>query len=429
MKKIVKTIMMAVACGGLFPAAAAAQSYQLVTADSQLESGKRYLIVAQYGTQYYAWNGFDASRNCGFTTTVSAPSGGIITPAAAVVPVQLVQSAGTWKILDTATEKYVGATSGSSTDLVGGSIAGNYYLWYISIDAGTASVQNNGNYSHYLEFNYNLGSSFFRAYGNGDFTGIALYKETGTSLILYNGIDNSDAISAAAGGTRDVILQNRTLYKDGAWNTLCLPFNLTLSGSILDGATVMELDVTGIYDTDKKTGLAADGTLYLYFKEATSIEAGKPYIVKWASGDDIVNPTFSGVTISSTTATTVTAANSGLSTVEFCGTYSPEVFAAGTARKDILFLGDANKLYYPNGSAESRVNTCRAYFHVDLTGTVNAVREFKLNFGDDKNEALSIANCQLSIGEADAWYNLAGQRLWKKQKGINIVNGKKFMIK
>ena len=38
----------------------------------------------------------------------------------------------------------------------------------------------------------------------------------------------------------NVTLRNRTLQKDGNWNTLCLPFNVTLTGSPLEGATLKE---------------------------------------------------------------------------------------------------------------------------------------------------------------------------------------------
>ena len=53
----------------------------------------------------------------------------------------------------------------------------------------------------------------------------------------------------------------RKLYKDGAWNTLCLPFNMTVEqlaaaktteGHPLYGATIWEMDVTGWYNTSNQ---------------------------------------------------------------------------------------------------------------------------------------------------------------------------------
>lgn len=76
---------------------------------------------------------------------------------------------------------------------------------------------------------------------------------------------------------QNVTLENRTLYKDGKWNTLCLPFALDASqiaSSCLDGATIKELNTS----SSKLDG----NELGIYFAPVTAIEAGKPYIVKWA---------------------------------------------------------------------------------------------------------------------------------------------------
>ncbi len=112
----------------------------------------------------------------------------------------------------------------------------------------------------------------------------------------------SDAASAfASGQTFNVTLQDRTLYKDGDWNTLCLPFSMTEaqiaeSTNPLNGATIKELVTEG----DNATNLT-NGTLTLMLQTVTSIEAGKPYIVKWNPGEaGIENPVFSDVTITST---------------------------------------------------------------------------------------------------------------------------------
>lgn len=98
------------------------------------------------------------------------------------------------------------------------------------------------------------------------------------TLHLDGGSSNATAIGGAHGQTCNAKLSDRTLYLDGDWNTLCLPFNAAKTGP-LAGATIMELDTEAAYDSHT-TGL--DGTtLYLNFKDASDIEAGKPYIVRW----------------------------------------------------------------------------------------------------------------------------------------------------
>ena len=106
---------------------------------------------------------------------------------------------------------------------------------------------------------------------DGTFYGIS------TAITLANNADNSATISDANGNTVDVTLAGRMLYRDGSWNTLCLPFSVSdFTGTPLERATVKTLASTGF------TG----GTLTMNFTgDVTGIEAGKPYIVKWAPVD------------------------------------------------------------------------------------------------------------------------------------------------
>ena len=98
-------------------------------------------------------------------------------------------------------------------------------------------------------------------------------------IILADDTDNEGKIARlAALGSIDVTLQGRTLYCDGDWNTLCLPFSTTKTGP-LAGTTIKELDTDGTY-SGHKTGMEGS-TLYLNFKDTESIVAGRPYIVKW----------------------------------------------------------------------------------------------------------------------------------------------------
>ena len=257
MKKIIKTIMMAVACGGFFPAAATAQSYQLVTSTSDLESGKRYLIVAESGGTYYAWSGF-STMGSGTATTISV-SNGTITSAGNATPFLLVKSDNMWKIIDLETEKYLGVP-GSNVNQLSESSAFNSdrFLWNISFDnPGKLNVyQMHSGSGQYLKFISTFMGPLFNIYLQNEQNDISLYKETGetgNTLILHNSSDNSGAISKAANSTCNVILENRIFHKDGKWNTLCLPFSHSKTGPLAD-ATIMELDTEGKYKYDNESG-------------------------------------------------------------------------------------------------------------------------------------------------------------------------------
>ena len=110
---------------------------------------------------------------------------------------------------------------------------------------------------------------------------VTLAKENAVELI--DNADNSTVINNNHGRTSTVTLSGRTIYKDGEWNTLCLPFSLTaeeIAASPLADLTIKKLN-------GSESGLAG-GTLTLNFEDATEIEAGKPYIVKGGEKTDLI---------------------------------------------------------------------------------------------------------------------------------------------
>ena len=252
---------------------------------------------------------------------------------------------------------------------------------------------------------------------NGDVTFSARYSYI--YIQLADNADNSEALFNYNGKkARGVTLSGRTLYKDGAWNTLCLPFNLdNFTGTPLEGATVKTLSTTTF----------ANGTLTLTFSDdLTAIEAGKPYIVKWTaqSPSTVENPAFTGVTISTATADVET------NEVTFKGIFSPKEIA-GTDNT-LLYLGADNTLYYP--SAKMTIGACRAYFQLAdgiTAGSDGSLARIVLNFGDeDSTQGVStpLSPARGAGGEA---VTLDGRLLTGKPsaKGLYIYNGKKIVIK
>ena len=262
------------------------------------------------------------------------------------------------------------------------------------------------------------------------------------TITLADAADNSSAIREWNGSVAEVTLQGRTLTKDGNWNTLCLPFSLTeeqIAASPLAGATIKTMDNTaGGTRLDR-----GNGTLTLKFNTVDAIEAGKPYIIKW-DGDgtnNIVNPTFSGVTISSTTPTAVESYDH---TVTFVGQYSPfsivESGATGSDqgnKNEILLMTKGNKIGY---SKNPRTLNCfRCHFYVPTNGGQQA-HSIEVDFGE--GEATSVASMEDEFATPhsalqrrskmeDVYYTLDGRKLEGKPtaKGMYIVNGRKVIIK
>lgn len=279
-----------------------------------------------------------------------------------------------------------------------------------------------------------------------DADGLASFVFMDDQLMLMNGDDNTARIAATVAGINyDVTLQGRTLYRDGGWNTLCLPFGLSsFTGTPLEGATVMALDNSDTCET----GLdSSTGTLTLDFVDVDKIEAGKPYIVKWTTLDDsIVNPFFEDVTISDEDP----ISNKVISTdgkLSFVGAYSPVAITVGD--KSSLFIGigknekdeDVNTLICPNDTnyaslpaligADANhyyVGAFRAWFHVSLED--NAIRAYVLHFSDDTRVSPTLESSRDGGERGEALlYDLQGRRVNNPSHGIYIMNGRKIIVK
>ena len=261
-----------------------------------------------------------------------------------------------------------------------------------------------------------------------------------TALHLFDNRDNTALIDAYAdpehtanGGSAPdvsniaVTLRGRTLYKDGSWNTICLPFDVNIAGSVLNGAVARPLSTASITG-DETTGQ----TLHLTFGDAvTELKAGVPYIIKWAEGDNITDPVFTNMHISPTEPSTVTSQD-GM--VSFIGTYGTVSLAAND--KSNIYFGSANKLLWPDQNVT--VGAFRAYFKINETAAVNAkgITGFVIDFGENDEEATGIneAAADSSLftphSSLSEWHTVDGIRLNGKpsKRGMYIHNGKKVVV-
>lgn len=309
---------------------------------------------------------------------------------------------------------------------------------------GSVVITTNVNDTTYIFTDLTPSTTYYaRVKGGADWSNIVSFTTSGAQMmILTSDGDNTEAINAAAteGGKYDVTLQGRTLRKDGDWNTLCLPFNIPISGSVLDGDNV---DVRTL-----SNAWFVGGYLVLDFTtpgSVTEIEAGVPYIVRW-DGDGTNNLTeadlvFRGVTIDNTlNDETFILDDTNEKSLTFRGTYKQ--IELTTADPSILFFGQDNTLYNPQIDLTDTDNpkypsleALSAYFQLDgvITGEgsgSNVIRNIVICFGEETTTDLSNIVSQKDE-KNKCWYTIDGRRLSRKptQKGVYIVNGKKVVIK
>ncbi len=240
---------------------------------------------------------------------------------------------------------------------------------------------------------------------------------------LSNSSDNTTTLTTNDTRTVNATLAGRTLYKDGHWNTLCLPFNVKIENSQLadDGVTAKMLNV--------KTSDLTDGVLTLNFDDIAAtdvITAGTPFIIKWDNtGVNLTEPTFHGVMI-----------NKNERTVEFgdCkfeGTFSPFNITDANLN-EVIYLSDDNTLGY--AAAPRMLHSCHAHIiaPANADGTRSMTRGI-INYGDGTTDIISLRDgiTEKVSSARDGWYDLQGRRLngTPQRKGIYIHNGKKTVIK
>lgn len=196
---------------------------------------------------------------------------------------------------------------------------------------------------------------------------------------------------------------SRQMTKEG-WNTLCLPFTVSEADMAQFGTDVKLFEVTGYADGAITVAPSADKTL----------QASKPYIV-YTGANAPTSLEFNNVELAPATPTDVTFQD-GDATISFKGTFA--------ARQD---LDASNYVVTSDGHIQQCAATGayayagRAVFTLNDAAQAKGVR---LNI----EGATGINGLKIN-GNSDSIYNLNGQRLSSPRRGINIINGKKLIVK
>lgn len=257
----------------------------------------------------------------------------------------------------------------------------------------------------YANANVDLTSAIVLTYVNKQNELVYELAPTDKYSLVYN--LSEESVNAIAAKTDVAVSLKRTFYKDGGWNTLCLPF--AVNATDFEGAEVREVDVTQ----------SSENTIV--FKEATTIDAGKPYLIKWAKTPnevcDFVN-TFEGVTLVAT-ATPVKVNDA----ITFTGFYNKAT--ADKLGASVAAIGAGNKLFKVTSGemkgfrAAFVLNpaTPAAGIKVVIDGTTTGIEDLVVD-GVKANGRV---------------YNLNGQYVGNSlnglQPGIYIQNGKKVVVK
>lgn len=221
-----------------------------------------------------------------------------------------------------------------------------------------------------------------------------------------NTLDEVAVNSFNAQNNVDVQLK-RTLSPEH-WNSFCVPF--AISADVIAekfGAGTL------VYTFGSMNGNVMN------FAPSTTIEAGKPYIVKPTK--EVVDPSFTGVNIEATAAKKV-----GADGYFMQGIYSAKTDL--TTDGTNLFLGDGNKFYKPAGTTTARMKGLRAFFIVPQGTNLAALRA---NI-DGATTAIDEFATIVEQPTDNRIYNLQGQFVGTSFEGLHgvyVQNGKKVLVK
>lgn len=206
----------------------------------------------------------------------------------------------------------------------------------------------------------------------------------------------------------DVYVQLKRTLTPTQWNTFCVPF--TISEDVIAekfGAGTL------VYTFGSMTGNVMN------FKASTTIEAGKPYIVKPTK--TVVDPTFTGVNIVESD-----PVKSGENGFFMQGTYGAKTDL--TTDGTNLFLGEGNKFYKPSGTTTAKMKGMRAFFIVPQGTNLAALRA---NI-DGATTAIDELTTVVEQPTDNRIYNLQGQFVGTSFEGLHgvyVQNGKKVLVK
>ncbi len=353
-------------------------TYTLATS---ITSGKHYIIVGKKSTTYRAMSAQNTNNRGdvggvtvdGQTATAASNTGiyefNIYGPDAD----------GYYTIYDAKSNGYLYAASSGYNYLRTQETNDNNGKWSISINSetGVASVIAQGSYTHNV-MQYNGSSNLFACYISASQSSVYLYEKSEPTP--------SESVSVTSAGYATYV------------------------------STQNAIDFTGMDATIKAYIATANGTTGVNFAQIHKVPANTGVLLVGTEGE----------TVNATVPCLTGSAEATTNNVFVPGEGVAVESVVETTKHNYILNNGSNGIgfYRANGQMVAKN---RAYIQIDESVWGN-VKEFISLPGFDDDDATGIRTIDNEQQTTDgAIYNVAGLRLNKMQKGINIVNGKKIL--
>lgn len=204
--------------------------------------------------------------------------------------------------------------------------------------------------------------------------------------------------------------------KQGYWNTICLPFDMTADELTANFGSGVKLESI-------KSATIENGVLTIIFNSSEVLKAGMPYLIKptAVNGDDNMyvigsHPLDSRIYYPETKV--------GSGTVSMIGSYAKFKLEGNESSEQYFLQGD--KFYHIVPSNPLTAKGFRCYFAVSKDITLNKAM---VKHDDGSTTAISIVEVGTAADGSQKIYDLRGIEQSTTPKGIYIRNGKKFSMK
>ena len=244
------------------------------------------------------------------------------------------------------------------------------------------------------------------------------------SITVPSVTDLSDAstINAVLALNPTDLMVERTIYADGEYNTICLPFAVSASDLANDQYPLYGYERLKTLKGAKVTGSGSNLSIDIFVEDVDHMDAGVPYLITYPAGsDNIENPVFHFASAPTYLTAPLKVSVDG---VTFQGMFAQVHIDPYTNERDedYLFLGANSQLMWPLASETSsdvKMRGFRAYFIIDRNAIPAQVapRGTHARFVNAPKQPTSIENTEL---------NTQAQKLLENGQLIILKNGIKY---
>lgn len=347
--------------------------YQLVNSTDQLETGKRYIIVATNNNKYYTMGAQNTNNRA--TIEVTVENNQIKNVSSSVFPLKIEKTTDNkyYTLYDETNAKYLTITSTTSNYLKLASPADTYCNFNISVNSSgistIAGVTQKGSKTYSIQYNYNNGTPLISGYASAQVP-ISLYKEIEAV--------KTPTISVSANSISFESFKNQTTTKTVTVSGTSLTNNISLT---LEGTN------TNLFSVSPTTLTATDDVI-----SPTEVNVS-------------FNPTEIGSSSASLKISSLGATDQTISLTGNCLSIASPSFSVATStvyapfQLEISASTGADIHYTTDGSLPSAASTIYSSpIAIEKTTTIKAIA---IKDGDISNvsEATYTFNCVSNIAE------------------------------